>query len=60
MARWVNLISEFNIKIMFLPSTCNASDQLSRTEDMNNKEGVPMARNIFKDFGIYNSYELLL
>ena len=53
-ARWVSLISEYDIAIHFLPSTCNMSDQFTRLSG--EPEGMlPDARNIFKGIKIYNS-----
>ena len=47
-ARWVYIISKFDVKIQFLPSICGTGDQLSRMGDGGDGEDMPMAKNVKK------------
>ena len=57
-ARWLMVISEYNIVIKFLPSLANAADQLSRLDGGSREEEVPKSRNVFKEVEIYDSQGL--
>ena len=49
-ARWASSTCGYIIKIQFLPSTCNASDQLSRVGDGGKEGEMPGYKNVFKNF----------